>query len=212
MRHRSAPGRAMGVLVRFAKFVAIQENKKEKRTRRNKAPCGFACLFFCLLIQSVRSLRACLLMLSARRPPPPPWRSAACGGRRRRRRARRRRPVHRPVRVGARRLLGEHVEELLGGRRNASQSFHEHQPRYGFLDPLRVVVLRPHPLPARIRLDPPLSIRVVFDPSLSSRVVERSVPKEIRHVLASVSRHPSSDILLQSIHSTQHHSAHPVLT
>ena len=25
---------------------------------------------------------------------------------------------------------------LLGGRRNATQSFHEHQPRYGFLDPL----------------------------------------------------------------------------
>merc|ERR1719161_20533 len=47
-------------------------------------------------------------------------------------------------------VLGEHVEELLGGRRNASQSFHEHQPRYGFLDPLRVVVLRPHPLSARM--------------------------------------------------------------
>ena len=56
-------------------------------------------------------------------------------------------PYTGPVRVGARRLLGEHVEELLGGRRNASQSFHEHQPRYGFLDPLRVVVLRPRPLP-----------------------------------------------------------------
>ena len=40
-------------------------------------------------------------------------------------------PYHRPVRVGARRFLGEHVEELLGGRRNATQSFHEHQPRYG---------------------------------------------------------------------------------
>ena len=79
------------------------------------------------------------------------------------------------VGLGARRFLGEHVEELLGGRRNATQSFHEHQPRYGFLDPPRVVVLRPHPLPARIRLDPPLSIRVVFDPSLSSRVIERSV-------------------------------------
>ena len=39
-------------------------------------------------------------------------------------------PYHRPVRVGARRFLGEHVEELLGGRRNATQSFHEHQPRY----------------------------------------------------------------------------------
>ena len=33
-----------------------------------------------------------------------------------------RRPVHRgPVRVGAHRFLGEHVEELLGGRRNATQ-------------------------------------------------------------------------------------------
>jgi len=39
-------------------------------------------------------------------------------------------PRTRPVRVGARRFLGEHVEELLGGRRNATQSFHEHQPRY----------------------------------------------------------------------------------
>ena len=83
--------------------------------------------------------------------------------------------VLRPVRLAARRLLGEHVEKLLGGRCNATQSLNEHQPRYGFLDPLRVVVLRPRPLPARIRLDPPLSIRVVFDPSLSSRVVERPV-------------------------------------
>ena len=40
--------------------------------------------------------------------------------------------------LGAPLLLGEHMEELLGGRRNATQSFHEHQPRYGFLDPLRV--------------------------------------------------------------------------
>ena len=62
-----------------------------------------------------------------------------------------------------------------GAMANATQSFHEHQPRYGFLDPLRVVVLRPPPLPACILLDPPVSIRVVFDPSLSSRVVERSV-------------------------------------
>ena len=54
----------------------------------------------------------------------------------------------RPVRVGAHRFLGEHVEELLGGWRNATQSVHEHQPPYGFLDPLalRVVVLRPRPL------------------------------------------------------------------
>ena len=29
-----------------------------------------------------------------------------------------------PVRVGARRFLGEHVEELLGGRRNATQRFY----------------------------------------------------------------------------------------
>ena len=62
--------------------------------------------------------------------------------------ARRRRPVLSPVRVAARRLLGEHVEKLLGGRCNATQSLDEHQPRYGFLDPLRVVVLRPRPLPA----------------------------------------------------------------
>ena len=35
-----------------------------------------------------------------------------------------------------------------GGWRNATQSVHEHQPPYGFLDPLalRVVVLRPRPL------------------------------------------------------------------
>ena len=46
----------------------------------------------------------------------------------------------RPVRLAARRLLGEHVEKLLGGRCcNATQSLDEHQPRYGFLDPLRVV-------------------------------------------------------------------------
>ena len=83
--------------------------------------------------------------------------------------------VLRPVRLAARRLLGEHVEKLLGGRCNATQSFHEHQPRYGFLDPLRVVVLRPRPLPACILLDPSVSIRMVFDPSLSSRVVERPV-------------------------------------
>ena len=45
-----------------------------------------------------------------------------------------RRPVHRPVRVGAHRFLGEHVEELLGGRRTGGamppkQSLHEHQIR-----------------------------------------------------------------------------------
>ena len=74
--------------------------------------------------------------------------------------ARRRRPVLRPVRVAARRLLGEHVEKLLGGRCNATQSLNEHQPRYGFLDPLRVVVLRPRPLPACILLDPSVSIRM----------------------------------------------------
>ena len=68
--------------------------------------------------------------------------------------ARRRRPVHRPVRVGAHRFLGEHVEELLGGRRNASQSFHEHQPRYGFLDPLRVVVYRSTAPPSISSLHP----------------------------------------------------------
>ena len=104
----------------------------------------------------------------------------------------------RPVRVGARRLLGEHVEELLGGRRNASQSFHEHQPRYGFLDPLRVVVLRPplhFQVPACILLDPPVSIRVVFDPSLSSRVVERSV-----HLTATLlAPHDSRQRLVQRV-------------
>ena len=37
--------------------------------------------------------------------------------------ARRRRPIHRPVRVSAHRFFGEHMEELLGGRRNAAQKF-----------------------------------------------------------------------------------------
>ena len=35
--------------------------------------------------------------------------------------------------------------QLLGGRRNATQSFHGAPAALGFLDPLRVVVLRPHP-------------------------------------------------------------------
>ena len=87
--------------------------------------------------------------------------------------------VLRPVRLAARRLLGEHVEKLLGGRCNATQSLNEHQPRYGFLDRhiascstcapvhLQPVFFLNHPSP--------YAWSYVFDPSLSSRVVERSV-------------------------------------
>ena len=52
-------------------------------------------------------MRACLLMLVADAAPY----SGPCGARHF--------------------FIGEHVEELLGGPRDAAQGFHEHQPRYG---------------------------------------------------------------------------------
>ena len=126
----------------------MQQRKKERKrdgVREEKlvqpkaraAPTGAedkrpsaACLFFCLLIQSVRSLRACLLMLSA--SPATAALEICCVWWTTKEEALAETPPRTPSGPSCC-LLGEHVEELLGGRRNASQSFHEHQPRYGFL-------------------------------------------------------------------------------
>ena len=84
------------------------------------------------LTQSARSLRACLLMLSA--SPATAASEICCVWWTTKEEALADAAPYTPVRVGARRLLGEHVEELLGGRRNASQSFHEHQPHLEHLE------------------------------------------------------------------------------
>ena len=83
----------------------------------------------------VRSLRACLLMLSA--SPATAALEICCVWWTTKEEALADAAPY-SVRLAARRLLGEHVEKLLGGRCNATQSLDEHQPRYGFLDPLRV--------------------------------------------------------------------------